>query len=218
MQRNDDRVRLRLALAVSVAFLGTQLNGCASMQSSGGTGSKVLMCAGIGAVIGGMIGAIEGGRSDAAKGAGIGAVAGALGCWIYYKNQELKGYQETKQETAYDPSQGDLVQVKDYKLDPAVVKTGTEVKLNATYVVMAPEGGKDIQVTETRIFKKFDPKTQAYEELGRAVDKVTVKPGTRSSDGAFRITEDITPGEYVIAFEVKNGEKTDFKEQKITVT
>lgn len=205
------------ALTVAVCFMTTQFQGCASMESSG-TGSKVLMCAGVGALIGGVLGAIEGGRHDAAKGAGIGAVAGALGCWIYYKNKELKGYEQTKQETGYQASQGDTVQVTDYKLDPAVVQTGTEVKLSATYVVMASEGGKDIQVTETRIFKKLDPKTHAYDELGRAVDKVTVKPGTRKSDGAFRITEDITPGDYIIAFEIKNGDKSDVKEQKITVT
>lgn len=199
--------------------------GCASTQPAdrgvmSSPGTAALAC-GLG---GAATGAIIGGAAGRGRGALIGAVAGALlggtACFAIaeYQSRQVRGYEETQQAVAYRPAQGDVVQITSYELAPAAVMPGGQVAFHATYHVMTPTPDQDVPITETRTLAVRDPATSQFRELGRAPAQVTVKPGTRQSDGKIPVGSGVAEGQYQLVFEVsKNGVK-DTKVLPITVT
>jgi hypothetical protein len=189
-------------------------NKCFAMYTVGG--------AAVGALVGGLIGGDW-------KGAGIGAAAGgAIGfayawgkCLSLYstlKSQPVAGYAETAQRTRYNPSQGDVVKVERFSINPTRVSQGSAANLNGSYYVMAPPGGaKEMKVTETRTVKYFDPKKNEFVELGSVDQEITAAPGSRKADGKFDIPKDVPEGRYKIAFKVSASGKEDVVEKEMFV-
>lgn len=188
-------------------------NKCFALHTAGGALG--------GAVIGGLIGGNW-------KGAGVGAaIGGAIGfayawgkCLSLYstlKSQPVAGYQETAQKTNYNPSQGNVVKIEGFNINPANVPQGGAAGLNGSYYVMAPEGAKEIKVTETRTVKYFDPQKKEFVELGQVDQEITAAPGSRKADGKFDIPKDVPEGRYIIAFKVSAGGKEDTVEKEMLV-
>jgi hypothetical protein len=188
-------------------------NKCFAMYTIGG--------AGLGAIAGALIGGDW-------KAAGIGAAAGgAIGfayawgkCLSLYstlKSQPVAGYAETAQRTKYSPSQGDVVKIEGFNINPASVPKGGAANLNGSYYVMAPEGAKEMKVTETRTVKYFDPKKNEFVELGSVDQEITAAPGSRKADGKFDIPKDVPEGRYKIAFKVSAAGKEDVIEKEMLV-
>jgi hypothetical protein len=188
-------------------------NKCFAMYTIGG--------AGLGAIAGGLI-------SGDWKGAGIGAAAGgAIGfayawgkCLSLYstlKSQPVAGYNETAQRTKYNPSQGDVVKIEGFNINPTSVSQGGAASLNGSYYVMAPEGAKEMKVTETRTVKYFDPKKNEFVELGSVDQEITAAPGSRKADGKFDVPKDVPEGRYKIAFKVSAAGKEDVIEKEMFV-
>jgi hypothetical protein len=188
-------------------------NKCVAMYTVGGALG--------GAIIGGLI------KGDL-KGAGIGAAAGgAIGfayawgkCLSLYstlKSQQVAGYSETAQRTRYKPSQGQVVKIEDFGLLPTAVSPGGAVKMNGSYYVLAPEGAKEMKVTETRVVKYYDPAKRQWVDLGQVDQEITAAPGLRKADGNFDIPKDVPEGQYRIAFKVNAGGKEDKIEKDLTV-
>ncbi|MCX5815911.1 MAG: hypothetical protein NTX75_06650 [Proteobacteria bacterium] len=180
-------------------------NKCFAMYTIGG--------AGLGAIAGGLI------KGDWA-GAGVGAaVGGAIGfayawgkCLSLYstlKSQPAAGYAETAQKANYNSSQGNVVKIEDFNINPTKVLQGGSVGLSGSYYVMAPEGTKEMKVTETRTVKYFDPKKSEFVELGSVDQEITAAPGSRKADGKFDIPKDVPEGRYIIAFKVSAAGKED---------
>jgi hypothetical protein len=178
-----------------------------------------------GALGGGLIGGLIGGNW---KGAGIGAAAGgAIGfayawgkCLSLYStlvSQPTAGYQQTVQQVGYKPAQGNVTKIQSFAVAPTAVAPGGSVKLNGTYYVMAPEGAKEMKVTETRAVKYFDPSKNQWTDLGQVDQEITVAPGTRKADGAFDIPKDVPEGRYKMAFKVSAQGREDTVERDLTV-
>lgn len=174
-----------------------------------------------GAILGGLI-------SGDWKGAGFGAAAGgAIGfayawgkCLSLYstlKSQPVAGYAETVQKTNYNSSQGNIVKIEDFSINPANVLQGGSAGLSGSYYVMAPDGTKEIKVTETRTVKYFDPKKNEFVELGSVDQEITAAPGSRKADGKFDVPKDVPEGRYVIAFKVSAAGKEDTVEKEMLV-
>ncbi|MCK7504966.1 MAG: hypothetical protein MZV70_13400 [Desulfobacterales bacterium] len=72
----------------------------------------------------------------------------------------------TAERIGYAPSQGTVAKIEDFYLDPEGVAPGGKVKLNGSYYVMAPEGNREMKVTETRTVHYFDPSENQWKELG----------------------------------------------------
>jgi len=188
-------------------------NKCFAMYTVGG--------AALGAIAGGLIGGDW-------KGAGVGAAAGgAIGfayawgkCLSLYstlKSQPVAGYDETAKRTKYNPSQGDVVKIEGFNIKPTSVAQGSAANLNGSYYVMAPEGAKEIKVTETRTVKYFDPKKNEFVDLGSVDQEITAAPGSRKADGKFDIPKDVPEGRYKIAFKVSASGKEDVMEKEMFV-
>ena len=199
IKTEEDRIRAR--------------NQCIAMYTAGGALG--------GAIIGGLIGGDW-------KGAGVGAaIGGSIGfayawgkCLSLYstlKSTQTAGYQETAKKTGYNQSQGDVVKIQGFAVNPASVAQGGSVKLNGSYYVMAPPDRKEIKVTETRIVKYFDPSKNEYVDLGQVDQQVTAAPGTRTADGSFDIPKDVPEGRYKIAFIVNAEGKSDMVERELNV-
>ncbi len=233
MKRN--RLRSSLCVALSIVLVTVSFAGCAgTMQGSGSffddKKKSALICGAGGAAAGAAVGAAVGGSgrrgsvTGALVGAGIGAVIGAIAaataCFAIaeYRSQQVKSYDETKEALNYQPSQGEVVQITKYEITPAAASPGTEVSFNATYYVMTPSADQEVPVTETRIVKILDPGTGGYKELGRSVNQVTVRPGTRQADGKWEIRSGVAQGRYLVLFEVAKAERSDAKELPLIVT
>jgi len=226
--RRSSDARATVALLVIVTML---VSSCASTAPGGPspTGSGVMSQPGTAALACGLGGAAVGAAIGGAagrnwQGALIGAAAGALlaatTCFAIadYQSRQVRGYGETGQAIGYQPGQGDVVRITRYELVPAAVAPGGQIAFNATYYVMTPTPDQDVPITETRTLLVRDPGTNQYREVGRAPAQVTVKPGTRQSDGKIPVGSGVAEGNYQLLFEVsKNGVK-DTQALPITVT
>jgi hypothetical protein len=209
-----------LAIVVLVSFLSS---GCAGMsQVMQRPGEAAALCGVGGAATGAAAGAL-GGRGDwraVLIGAAAGALIGAATCWAIaeYNSRQVRDYEQTRQAIAYDPGQGESLQITHYVITPAAAAPGTEVAFNATYHVMTPNPGEDVTIVETRALKVFDPATNEYRLLGEVPNRVTVKLGTRQADGKFGIPSGATPGRYQVVFKVAKAARQDVKELALAVT
>ena len=174
-----------------------------------------------GALVGGLIG---GGW----KGAGIGAAAGgAIGfayawgkCLSLYstlRSQPVGTYQDAATQVRYNPSQGTVTKIQNFSVSPGAVQPGGSANLNGSYYVMAPEGAKEMKVTESRQVKFFDTSKNQWVDLGQVDQEITAKPGVRRADGNFDIPKDVPDGKYKIAFKVASSGKEDMVEKDLTV-
>ena len=188
--------------------------------------NKCIVSTPVGGALGGaLVGGLIGGNW---KGAGIGAAAGgAIGfayawgkCLSLYstlKSQPVGTYQDAAQQAGYNPSQGNVTKIQNFSVSPDAVPPGGSAKLNGSYYVMAPEGAKEMKVTETRVVKYFDPSKNQWVDLGQVDQEVTAKPGLRKADGNFDIPKDVPEGKYKIAFKVASSGKEDMMEKDLTV-
>jgi hypothetical protein len=193
--------------------MNTARTQCIAMYTIGG--------AGLGALAGGLL-------SGSWKGAGIGAATGgAIGfayAWgkclsLYSKltSQSAGDYTETAQRTNYKAAQGNVVKIEGFNITPSSVAQGGAVDLSGSYYVMAPEGSKEMKVTETRTVKYFDPQKKQYVDLGSVDQEITAAPGSRKADGKFDIPKDVPEGRFKIAFKVSSAGKEDVVEKEMTV-
>ncbi len=188
-------------------------NRCIAMYTAGG------------ALSGALVGALTGGGW---KSAGVGAaIGGGIGfayawgkCLSLYstlKSQQVAGYADAAKQTNYNPSQGNVTKIQGFSVAPDAVQPGTSVKLNGSYYVMAPQGAKEMKVTETRTVKYFDTSKNQFVDLGQVEQEITAEPGIRKADGAFDIPKDVPEGRYKIGFKVASGGKEDTIEKDLTV-
>jgi Bacterial SH3 domain/Glycine zipper len=219
---------------ISVVLIGLSLAGCAglapmatnAMTGAGGgmfqrPGQAALVCSAGGALTGAALGgAIGGDWKGALIGAGVGALAGGTACFAIaeYKSRQVKSYEETQQDIGYTPAAGDVVQITEYAITPPATAPGSQTAFNAKYYVMTPDPNADVPIAETRIVKRYDQAAGGYKELGRSVNKVTVKPGTREADGKWDVKSGVAEGKYLVVLEVAKSERSDSKELPLTVT
>ena len=184
-----------------------------------------------GTVAGGVLGALVGGArkpEEALIGAVIGAVVGgalssalAWGhCMALYsdlKSYPVAGAQETAQKTGYTPTQGNVIKIENFSLDPNTSVPGGQVGMKGAYHVMAPEESREIKVTETRGVEYFDAKKNAWKELGSVDEDITVAQGTRKAEGRFELPADVPVGCYRMTFKVSANGKEDRAEQLLMV-
>lgn len=182
---------------------------------------------GIGAIGGGVVGALIGGKK-AAAGALIGAAAGgaiafalAWGhCLSVYS--DIKSYpsadaRTTARKIGYEPSKGNVTKINSFSLSPKSVAPGGKIKIDGSYYVMAPEGSKEVKVTETRTVFYYDPSEKKWTELGSVDQEVTSALGTRKAEGSFDIPPDVPEGKYKITFKVAALDKSDTSTKELNV-
>lgn len=189
-----------------------------------------------GAVVGGITGALLGGLTG--RRAGVGAVLGAIAggvlaymyawgkCTAYFSDLNtfpVADYRTTLKNEGYDPSQGEVVRIKNFSVTPDETKPGSKVKIGGSYYIMAPREMKEVEVIETRKLYFFNPENNKWEYLdgSETSKKVIAELGTRSADGNFDIYEKIEGVklrlEFVVqALDKKDSSHADFMVKKAT--
>jgi len=188
-------------------------NKCIAMYTAGGAAA--------GALVGGLIGGDW-------KAAGIGALVGGgfgflvawghcLSLYSTLQSQPVAGYQQTAQQVGYNPSQGNVTKIQSFNVTPGTITAGQTANLGGSYYVMAPEGAKEMKVTETRYVKFFDTSKNEWTNLGAVDQEITAAPGLRKADGKFDIPKDVPEGKYRIGFKVASAGKEDTVEKDLFV-
>ena len=178
------RVGKPLALLAVLVLL---LPGCAFLKEH----KKAVIGAGIGAVAGAGVGYAVRGKKGALVGAGLGAVAGAaIGEYLHRRD---KTAQQTYQEHSYQPTQGVRVELVGAGADPSTVSPGGQVILQATYALMAPNAGQELQVTETRLVtlngvKVAETPTNVARTPGTYTSKVPITLPSNAASGNYTYT------------------------------
>jgi len=113
--------------------------------------------------------------------------------------------------------QGNVTKVQSFNVSPGTITPGQTVNLGGSYYVMAPEGAKEMKVTETRYVKFFDPSKNEWTNLGGVDQEITAAPGLRKADGKFDIPKDVPEGKYRIGFKVASAGKEDTVERDLVV-
>lgn len=188
-------------------------NKCIAMYTAGG------------AAAGALAGALIGGDW---KAAGIGALVGGgfgflvawghcLSLYSTLQSTPVAGYQQTAQQVGYNPSQGNVTKIQGFNVTPGSITPGKTVNLGGSYYVMAPQGSKEMKVTETRYVKFFDTSKNEWTNLGAVDQEITAAPGLRKADGKFDIPKDVPEGKYRIGFKVASAGKEDVVERDLAV-
>jgi hypothetical protein len=211
------------ALVAGVVTLTVAMYGCAGLRQSmaENPGWSTTICAGGGALAGAMAGALID-KKDPLRGALIGLVGGATtagaACFAVAKfsSTQVKDYQQTQQATGYRPSQGTVVRVDSFTVEPTTVSAGQKLTFGAEYYVMTPEREADLPVVERMIVSFYDEQTKEWKELGRTQSEVTMKPGTRQIPPS-QINTPAKPlsQRYRVALQVEHDKVTDGKSQGI---
>jgi hypothetical protein len=176
-----------------------------------------------GAVLGGIAGYFIG---RGGTGAAVGAVAGgalafmiAWGkCMEYYSDMRsfpVAGAAETAQRVGYTPSQGYVTKIESFDITPKQTVPGQGVKTTGSYYVMAPQGAKEVKVTETRTVAYLDG--NEWKELGSIPQDVVAGLGTRRADGSFDLPTDVAEGRYRVTMKVAANGVEDQKSRELIV-
>ena len=182
----------------------------------------------IGTIGGAVLGALLRGGSDRGRGALIGAAAGGGLAFAISWGKCLEQYsdltsfpvadaQQTARQVGYNPARGSEVKIQNFSINPDSLAPGSEMKLNGSYYVMAPEGQKEVKVTETRAVHYFDPAENAWKELGSVDGQITSALGTRRAEGRFDMPNDVPEGRYRVTLKVAALGKQDQASQEIVV-
>lgn len=182
----------------------------------------------VGAVGGALVGALLGGRGSRGVGAAIGAMAGgalafalAYGhCMSLYsdlRSYPVAGAQETAQRIGYNPSQGKILKIDDFYLNPDGVSPGGKVQMGGSYYVMAPEGTKEMKIKETRSLEIFDTSNNEWKQLGSVDNEIVSAIGTRKAEGFFDMPQEMAEGSYRITLRVSGDGMEDAQTRNLTV-
>lgn len=182
----------------------------------------------VGAIGGALIGGLLGSRRAKLETAAIGAAAGGalafalawghcLSVYSDLRSYPVAGFQETAQKIGYNPSQGTVAKIENFSLNPEGISPGGRVQLNGSYYVMAPEGSKELKVTETRTVHYYDDSSKEWKELGSVPQEITAAPGTRKADGNFELPADVPEGQYRMTLKISALDKEDQATRELTV-
>jgi hypothetical protein len=224
-----------IALVVLITFI---FSACASLPPPGtaltdeerasAKKSCIAKYTALGAVGGAALGYLLGSKKSKLETTAIGAVAGgALAFAIAYgkclalysdlKSYPVAGFKQTAQNIGYSSSQGDVIKIQNFSVDPSGVAPGGKLALNGSYYIMAPEGTKEVKVTESRSLHYLDPSENEWKELGVVDNEITSALGTRKADGNVDVGKEMPEGKYRVTFKVAALGKEDQVTQDLTV-
>jgi hypothetical protein len=219
------RGRMPIAGFLVVMLVISTLGGCAGLHQSmaENPGRSAALCAGGGALGGAALGALVD-HGNVLRGALIGALAGALAggaaCFAVAKfsSTPIKDYQQTQAETGYLPTQGTVVRVDSFRVDPGTVSAGQKLTFSGEYYVMTPDQNADLPVVESMIVSFYDDKTRQWREVGRTQNPVTIKPGKRRIDPAEITAPQEPPAPRIlVALQVDHQQISDQKSQGVVI-
>lgn len=231
-------MKIRTQKTVAACLVPALLLGCAQLPAPGtaltadqraeAQKSCIAQYTALGALGGALLGMMLSSKQDRGQGAAVGAVAGgalaysiAWGkCLAYYSDVNSFPVADARQTAAaigYQPARGNLVRIQNFTVTPSQVVPGGSFNQLGSYVVMAPDGTRDVKVVETRTVHFFDPQEKAWKELGSEDTPITAALGTRRSEGHIGMPKEVAEGRYRVTLKVSALGVSDQASQEIVI-
>jgi hypothetical protein len=192
-------------LLSAVLVVGILAAGCEYAR----THDKTTKGAGVGAVAGAIGGALVDGGEGALVGAFIGALAGgAIGAYMDHRE---KSAQETYEDYGYDPAAGTQLSLETVAVEPQTVAPGGTVEMSITYAVLTPRQDDVVRVTETRQV------TLRGNKVMEVPHEVLRPAGTFTSSQPLILPDDAEKGTYVVLITVQGGGQSTAQTATFTV-
>ena len=154
--------------------------------------------AGIGALAGAVLGSVAGGnRKSVLIGAALGAVAGAI--IAHYQDKQTATRAEA--EHKYGAVKQDKLEIDSSSLTPDNVMPGDKVESAVQYTALAPKQAQQFKVTETRTLISDRDK----ESVQLASREVVRTQGSYTSTMKFTLPKDVAKGNYTLVTTVSDG-------------
>jgi len=203
-------MKLRIVSMLTIVMFILGISGCATIPEEHQGAAKG---SGIGAVAGALGGALIAGEGSRTKGAIIGGLAGALigGVIGNYTVDQKKSATETANKYNYQPSAGTVVRIEGSSAKPARVKPGDKVDLDATYAVMTPSPNTQVSITEAREVRLNN------ELVGNPEVNVSHAAGTYLSSVPLFLPADARKGTYRVITSIKTDAGKDSREASFIV-
>lgn len=200
----------RILAMLTVAMFVLGIIGCSAIPKEHEGAAKG---AGIGTAAGALGGALLAGGGSRTKGAIIGGLAGALigGVIGNYTVDKKKTAAETSDKYNYQPSAGTVVRIESATATPTVIRPGEKVELNATYALMSPTPNSEISITESREVR-IDG-----ELVGNPEVNVSHTAGTYTSAIPLFLPADAKKGTYKVVTTIKSPAGKDSRETSFVV-
>lgn len=180
----------------------------------------------VGAVSGALIAAVSG--KNLGRGAAMGSVAGGTLAFAYawgkcfasftkLRSVQSQSYRDAGGRIGYQSSQGTLVRISEYAIEPAAIAPGEKLDIHASYYVMAPSD-RELTVKETVVLKVYNPEKNLFEEVGESSETIVVSPGQRKAVSEIPIPSNAEEGKFLIVLRVQMQGQKDEKEMPLTIT
>ncbi|MHB1233150.1 MAG: glycine zipper domain-containing protein [Burkholderiales bacterium] len=171
---------------------------CALQLSGCADMSATQKGAGIGAVAGAVLGSITGGdRKSILIGATLGAIAGA----IIADYQDKQTASRAEAERKYGAVKQDKLEIDSSSLTPDNVMPGDKVESAVQYTALAPKQAQQFKVTETRTLISDKDK----DSVQLASREVVRTQGSYTSTMKFTLPKDMAKGDYTLVTTVSDG-------------
>lgn len=152
--------------------------------------------AGIGALAGAVLGGVAGGNEKSVLvGTALGAVAGA----IIAHYQDTQTATRAEAERKYGAVKQDKLEIDSSTLTPAVATPGEKVESAVQYTILAANDARQIKLTETRTLVSDKDSVQLSSR------EVTRAQGSHTSTMKFTLPQDITKGNYTLVTTLSEG-------------
>lgn len=154
--------------------------------------------AGIGAIAGAVLGAATGdNKKSVLIGAALGAIAGA----IIANYQDKQTASRADAERKYGAIKEDKLKIDSATLTPEAVTPGDKVESAVQYTALAAKEAQQIKLTETRTL------VSSKESVQLASREVTRAQGSHTSTMKFTLPQDIAKGNYTLVTTVSDGKR-----------
>jgi hypothetical protein len=214
--RGDMMTRKWLAIVCAVLF-AVSLAGCATdsgyYDPARSAGAGALGGAATGAAIGSIIGAATGNAATGAwVGAAAGGVLGGVGGAVYaaHRNSEIRSGQAAAQANNYQ-GQGNVVNVDNVVVSPAVARAGQQVVLGADYTILTPNNTPVSATLVREIRYQGSPVGSPYQT------QVTNSNGTYQDNVTYSLPNNATPGVYTVVTRLQSNYGSSQREASFTV-
>jgi hypothetical protein len=203
-------MNMRIVTLLTFMAVIPGLSGCVTIPEEHEGAAKG---SGIGAVAGAVGGALIAGEGSRTKGAIIGGLAGALigGVIGNYTVDQKKSAAETTNKYNYQSSAGTVVRIEGASARPTTVNPGGKVDLDATYAVMAPSPNTPVSITETREVRLNN------ELVGSPEVTVSHTAGTYTSSVPLFLPADANKGTYRVLVTIRTDAGRDSRETSFIV-
>lgn len=200
---------MKRLFAVGFVLVFAATLGCTTTSPT----ARLLGAVGAGGAVGVTCGLLGG---HAGLCAGLAAIT-AAGTWAAIEVTEPHGKMhraagDESQPSDYQPVDGIVIQIRQWNVEPQVVRAGESLSVTTQYSVLAPIGVEEVEVTESWELWHGDERIAELSET-----EVKRKPAGWEVDFEMTVPPDAEPGTYTIRHQIEAGDDSVVKHSSFDI-